>query len=618
MSGINEDTPDSRWTKKALMESEKRYRRLLDNSPDIIFRMSLPDRRYEYVSPAAVQLTGYTPEDYYSHSGLLEKLIPPDCKEYFKKEWKALLKGDMPPFYEYQIIDRAGKTRWFYQRNMLIKDEFGHPISIEGIITDITGQKQAEEALHKTNEKLRSITENSPDMILLINTKWEILSINHTLTLEPGQVIGKSVLDLIPVEFRDEAISCFEQVRTTGKPGSYHTEYHFPTGEMQHFDSNVGPVFHGGEIETLVINARDITGRKVAEEALRESENRYRTLAESSTDNIFIIGRDDSVRYVNSYAARNLHLPTDEIIGKPRKNFFHLDIADTQGRSLQKMFETGEPFRDENKIPLGNQVFWLDTTLVPLKDEAGNVTAVLGVSRDITERKQAEEAIRQASKKLTLLSSITRHDISNQLTVLFRYLTILENKQPDPTLNEYFLKVNTATKRISAMVKFTQEYESIGVNAPVWQDTRTLVDTAAKQAPLGKVIVKNDLPAGSEVFADPLIGKVFYNLMDNAVRYGGKITTIRFSSLESGDDQVIVCEDDGDGVITQEKEKIFERGFGKNTGLGLALSREILSITGTTIRETGEPGKGAQFEITVPKGTYRMNADKNAGKRSLT
>ncbi|MDO9034436.1 MAG: HAMP domain-containing sensor histidine kinase [Methanoregula sp.] len=154
------------------------------------------------------------------------------------------------------------------------------------------------------------------------------------------------------------------------------------------------------------------------------------------------------------------------------------------------------------------------------------------------------------------------------------------------------------------MIQFTKEYEQIGVNASVWQDCRALVDTAAKQATLGKVNVKNDLPAGTKVFGDPLIIKVFYNLMDNAVRYGGKITTIRFFLQEQGDDYVIVCEDDGEGVIPEGKEKIFERGFGKNTGLGLTLLREILEITGITIKETGEHGSGARFEITVPKGMF--------------
>jgi signal transduction histidine kinase len=119
-------------------------------------------------------------------------------------------------------------------------------------------------------------------------------------------------------------------------------------------------------------------------------------------------------------------------------------------------------------------------------------------------------------------------------------------------------------------------------------------------------MVKNNLPAGSEVLADPLVVKVFYNLMDNAARYGGKITTIRFSVEERDGVHLLVCEDDGYGVVAVEKEKIFERGFGKNTGLGLALAREILDITGITIRETGEPGTGARFEMTVPKGAWRI------------
>ena len=251
-------------------------------------------------------------------------------------------------------------------------------------------------------------------------------------------------------------------------------------------------------------------------------------------------------------------------------------------------------------------IAWIHDRSKFIYDEHGNPVRAEGITSNITERKQAEEALHTANKKLTLLSSITRHDISNQLTALRGYLALLEQKQPDPTLNEYFQKVSTAAKRISAMIQFTKEYEAIGVHAPTWQDTRTLVDTAAKQALLGKVTVKNDLPAGAEVFADPLITKVYYTLMDNAARYGGKITTIRFSALESGDDHLLICEDDGDGVVAAEKEKIFERGFGKNTGLGLALSREILLITGITIRETGGPGQGARFEITVPKGAWRM------------
>jgi len=112
-----------------------------------------------------------------------------------------------------------------------------------------------------------------------------------------------------------------------------------------------------------------------------------------------------------------------------------------------------------------------------------------------------------------------------------------------------------------------------------------------------------------------LIVKVFYNLIDNSVRYGGKISTIHFFSEKQSGDYLIICEDDGFGIPNDEKEKIFERGYGKNTGLGLFLVREILDITNITIHETGEPGKGARFEISVPNGKWRKNYDKNDKQR---
>ena len=117
------------------------------------------------------------------------------------------------------------------------------------------------------------------------------------------------------------------------------------------------------------------------------------------------------------------------------------------------------------------------------------------------------------------------------------------------------------------------------------------------------------IPSDMNIFAEPLIVKVFFNLMDNATRYGGKITTLRFFVEERRDNLVLFCEDDGVGVMVDEKEMIFTRGFGKNTGMGLFLAREILLITGITLTETGEPGKGARFEITVPKGAWRFTSE---------
>ena len=357
--------------------------------------------------------------------------------------------------------------------------------------------------------------------------------------------------------------------------------------------------------EFLVGVIQDITERKKMLEALAENEAWYRILFEHTGAATIIINEDTIIDQENSEFEQLTGYSRDEVESK----MSWMQIAHPDDLEQVKKYHY-ERRIDPASVPTFYTVRIYDSNRA-IKTLHAVVALIPGTKKsiasyvDISEQKRSEEALKQMNRKLNLLSSITRHDINNQLTILIGFLNMLETKLSDPAFSGYFRTVTKAAHRISAMIQFTKEYEKIGVNAPVWQECRILVDTAAKQTPLDKVMVKNDLPAGVEVFADPLVGKVCYNLMDNAARYGGKITTIRFFVEDRDDTHVIICEDDGDGVVADEKEKIFERGFGKNTGLGLALSQEILSITGITIRETGEPGNGARFEMTVPKAAWR-------------
>jgi len=250
--------------------------------------------------------------------------------------------------------------------------------------------------------------------------------------------------------------------------------------------------------------------------------------------------------------------------------------------------------------------YWHTSSAVPLRDEAGTIVGFYGIAHDITKRKEVEDALRMANKKLNLLSDITWHDIRNQLTALNAYIQLSEEAVDNPAeLQEYFVMEQRITGTIAHQISFAKDYETMGVKSPVWQDVSALVRNAGAALPMRNIGLDIGC-SGLEVFADSLLEKVFYNLIDNSLRYGGKITTIRFSALERDGNEVIVCEDDGDGVLAEENEKIFERGFGNNTGLGLTLSRKILSITGITITETGTPGMGARFEMTVAKGAWRM------------
>jgi len=528
----------------------------------------------------------------------------------------------------HHILMKRGHGPEFHARleGIRIKDIRG-VTTIRIAFNDITEIRRAELELRESKRGLADIIEFLPDATFVIDRKGIVIAWNRAIEEMTGiskdGMIGhgdheyaipfygerrKELMDLIDQD--DEELKAkYQYVTRNGK--TLYAEFFTPAlygGTGAYVWATVSPLFDvNGNRMGAIESIRDITERKQEEEALRESEERYHLINDSSLDSIYSYDRSGRFTSANRSLCAELNLRADQILGRLRTE---LGFPDAQCRDWddldRRVYETDATISalTSTLMPDGT-IHHYEVVLNPLHDSAGTIIGIAGTTRDITERKRAEDAFKVANKKLKLLSSITRHDIDNQLMVLMGYLPILEKKQTDPTLNEYFQSVSTAAERISTMIRFTKTYENIGVNAPAWQDIRTLVDAATDDSTTGQVQLENDLPADAEVYADPLISRVFFNLIDNAVRYGGKFTTIRFSVRESGDDHIIVCEDDGIGIPAGEKEKVFERGFGQNTGLGLFLTREILDITGITISESGKPGKGARFEITVPKGGWR-------------
>ena len=210
------------------------------------------------------------------------------------------------------------------------------------------------------------------------------------------------------------------------------------------------------------------------------------------------------------------------------------------------------------------------------------------------------------SKRRYSIASITRHDIINQVNAAEMFVELMEMEGEIPQDSkgaEDLKKVADALNTIERQIVFTRDYQDLGVLSPGWQKVGLIIDETTGTV-TKELTVKNEVRI-LEIFADPLFEKVIFNLFDNAVRHGEKITTIRFYSEETPEGFKVVCEDDGIGILADFKEKIFNRQYFKHTGLGLFLSREILSITGMTIAETGVPGEGARFEILVPEGMWR-------------
>jgi len=252
-----------------------------------------------------------------------------------------------------------------------------------------------------------------------------------------------------------------------------------------------------------------------------------------------------------------------------------------------------------------NSVFFIVTILMDIVLTASFL--MLNMARSQIELRKSEDALSRANKKLTILSSITRHDIKNQLTALALYLELSKDElSTHPGASEYLKKEMAIAEIIGLQIDFSKAYEDMGTTAPVWQNINESIRRAVAALPMQAVRVEVDR-SDLALYADPLFEKVFYNLIDNALRHGGNtLTKIRISCHETEKGLVLICEDDGAGITREDKDHLFMQGCGKHTGLGLFLSREILSITGITIAETSEPGKGARFEMNVPKGAYRF------------
>jgi len=227
------------------------------------------------------------------------------------------------------------------------------------------------------------------------------------------------------------------------------------------------------------------------------------------------------------------------------------------------------------------------------------------VEKALALRRLQDEAATLA-KKLNLVGSVTRHDVLNQLTAVSGYTELLEMVVTDPTMKSYVEKERFALDKIRRQFQFAKDYQNLGTEPPVWQSVSSVIRRARDITPVKEVTV-TDSSGSAAILADPMVEKAVAQLLDNAARHGGKVTEIRISVRDEETGGLLIVEDNGTGVPAADKEKIFDRGFGKRTGWGLFLVKEMLALTGMTIAETGVPGQGAQFEIHIPEESFRKD-----------
>lgn len=375
-----------------------------------------------------------------------------------------------------------------------------------------------------------------------------------------------------------------------------------------------------------IVQRYHLQEKKVLEEsekAIRESEARLRAIVNGSSIPQFVINKDHRIIYWNKALEAYSGIQAGDVIGTNLQwKAFYLQERPTMADLLvdgaieriplfyegkyhaSKLIEGAYEATDFIK-KMGKAGTWLYFTAAPIRDFKENIIGAVETLEDITERKLAEDAIQTANKKLNLLSGITRHDILNQMTALFVTLDLAKKDLTGPEMTRTLEQIEQSMDIMRMQIEFTSDYQDLGAKEPVWQDVKTLCLRVADQFRDKGREFSVDLQ-GLELYADLLLERAFYNLVDNSIKHGKHVSHIRISCQESNDGLILVYEDNGIGIPQDQKEKIFTKGFGRHTGLGTFLIREILSITGIGIRETGTEGNGARFELSVPAGKFRF------------
>ncbi|MDD5187102.1 MAG: PAS domain S-box protein [Methanoregula sp.] len=504
------------------------------------------------------------------------------------------------------------------------------PYQIYSTFEDITDRKNTEQALWKTREKLRidetiltQISSGSPFGLYIVNSRtdeivyfndrfvtiWGLESIRESLVkglLKNSDLLSYFAPLIVDLPAFIESCKTLENEENRVE---VETEILFADGRtIRCFSSQIRDAddrFYG-----RYSLFEDITEHTRTKKDLQEREERFRDLITTTADIIWQTDEQSRFVYISPQVEGILGYRPDELIGKKPFDFLEPVSVESNREAFRAVLMSSQKLVSNDSYWIhknGHRVI-LENRAMPIFSTDGSIVGFHGIDRDITERKQMEEALQQANKKLNQFTSVTRHDILNQLTIIKGFLQQSYRFINDPAQLESFIQIEErAASMIEHQIAFTRHYQKMGVKDPAWQNVRDNIERAITALPMQDIKV---IIAGLEieVFADHLFEKVFYNLIDNALKYGNtQMTTIKVTSRESnnGNGFVIACEDDGEGITEENKPQLFQKGCGKNTGLGLFLAQEILAITGMTIRETGTPGKGARFEITVPKGLWR-------------
>jgi PAS domain S-box-containing protein len=486
--------------------------------------------------------------------------------------------------------------------------ELSHNISL------VVDRNKVKQALEESEKRYRILMEQASESIIVHDEKGIIIDANQRACKNLGytkeELVGMTTDDIETEIPENQKNALFWLKIVAGEALTLESHQKRKDGSIFPVEVSLGPVII--DKKTLVIGlTRDITEHKKKEELLKDSIAKYREFAESLPELVFEIDGNGNLVFVNRATSKITGYSQDELANN--FNIARLVVPDEQEKATMhiKRLMSGE-----NVGPTEYTLIKKDGTVFPVAVWAtpniiqNKVAAIRGIAVDISERRKAEEDHKKnqlimsaMNDKLHFVGALTRHDINNKLMSIRTSAYLLKKQIGDnPEYSKYLEIIESEVNSSDRIIEFSRLYEKIDLEQPTKMNVAQCFNQEALLLNLSAIKIVNKCQ-GLEVMADELIGQLFYNLVDNSLKHGGKVTQIRLHYTKEGDELKLFYEDNGVGVPKANKSKLFDSGFttGKGSGLGLYLIKKMIDIYGWQIEEVGEVGKGAKFVITIPK-----------------
>jgi len=609
LEDIAEDLSFAR--KKILAEKTlEEERDLFVKGPTIIFKWK-PQEGYpiEYVSPNVESLLGYSQEKIMVGDIEYADLLP-DCDiDRLDREVERHLDigAERITHRPYRVIKKNGEVLWVKDYTKIVTDEDGDLKYYLGYLVDITEQKQAEEALQKSEERYRRLFESAKDGILILNSvTGEIMDANPYIREILGYSIDemqeKKLWDIGSFENICESRDRFEEIRDQGYVRYDDIPLLTQDGEKipVEFVSNL---YRAGGEEVIQCNIRDISERKDAEKKLEEKHRLLQNLLSNAPGMAFRCLRDENytMKFLSDGCKELTGYDPEHLIDNERLAYSELIKSDDKEKVRSKIAEASEEDQRYKVIYMietaEGEEKWVWERGKEVKGKDGE-SYLEGIIMDITERKKAEDRKR-------FLHEILRHDVSNRFQSIKGYLKLLKDKYEDEDLIVKSKKIVENTQRMIDKIEKLREVEE---QDDIYEiDVKRIIDEVlSKHEPrLKEIDIEVEAEEGDiRAKAGGLLDILFSNLLENSIRHSG-CDKIRIRLLSGDDDITIIFEDDGRGIADDKKEKIFEKGFGdgKNsgTGLGMYLIQKIIDNYGGSLQVKNSKLGGARFDIQLKK-----------------